>query len=337
MRTSYKDDYEQCLSILESDDFYSDPKAEDLETLRDFYNRTLAMVAEAPLCRRYANPYASTTIPRELKTLDHIRQSKPGPAAFASADDVVPMNLKFKLTLRLRNLYGVVSETYPPEEVKLIADSEARALIPKFDAFLTDIGNRYLKSSKPFWGCTMKDSGELTLTLFGMYIPNETVCRQHRAYLSKNEKINSDHIAFVQEDNKWQIRLEHFEQTGYCRQPIAAASSAGNDPRIFTTATPHNLRIASDKGDLAKVLRCISQLSQQQLNEAGSESKKTALHRAAAKGHNSICKALISAGANPNLKDKDGRTARQLAEANQHTAVVELFDEQSAASAHTSR
>jgi ankyrin repeat protein len=52
----------------------------------------------------------------------------------------------------------------------------------------------------------------------------------------------------------------------------------------------------------------------------------SALMAAAAKGHEHIVALLLEKGANPQLKNSDGKTARQLAEAKHFDAITTLFD-----------
>ncbi len=46
---------------------------------------------------------------------------------------------------------------------------------------------------------------------------------------------------------------------------------------------------------------------------------------AAIGGHDAVVTTLLKAGANPALKDNDGRLAKELAEANEHPATAELL------------
>lgn len=67
-----------------------------------------------------------------------------------------------------------------------------------------------------------------------------------------------------------------------------------------------------------KIVTLLIRNNPQGVDEMGLPSKRTALHQAAIKGHQSVCKLLMDAGADLNLTDKDGNTALHLAINNKH-------------------
>ena len=63
----------------------------------------------------------------------------------------------------------------------------------------------------------------------------------------------------------------------------------------------------------------------QSVQEMGLPSKRTALQQAATKGHQSVCKLLVDAGAHLNVADKDGNTALHLAINNKHYDLAKFL------------
>lgn len=71
----------------------------------------------------------------------------------------------------------------------------------------------------------------------------------------------------------------------------------------------HALRIAASKDDLGHVRYLVKYAD---IDEQGGQSKRTALHQAAANGHEKVMELLIECGANPSIEDKDKKTADEL-------------------------
>jgi len=98
--------------------------------------------------------------------------------------------------------------------------------------------------------------------------------------------------------------------------PSARDNTLNCLPKSFGICTPANW------GFLELVLR---QLKRDSTLTNFMDGHTSALHEAAGKGHVEIVKALLKAGANPQLLNGTGQTAMDLAKANGHQAVVELL------------
>ena len=104
-------------------------------------------------------------------------------------------------------------------------------------------------------------------------------------------------VAVADEGNKW-------HQENIMPNPLIHASAHGNADEInllFARGTGWNLLNKSNKGGW------------------------TPLMAAANNGHVEVVKVLLSAGSNPNAKDKKGRTARNKAKVNGHAEVVKIL------------
>lgn len=83
------------------------------------------------------------------------------------------------------------------------------------------------------------------------------------------------------------------------------------------------LMLAAEDGQLELVNLLIE--SKSDVNARDLKVGQTPLMAAAIGGHDAVVTALLKAGADPALKDNDGRLARELAEANEHPATAELL------------
>jgi uncharacterized protein len=83
------------------------------------------------------------------------------------------------------------------------------------------------------------------------------------------------------------------------------------------------LMLAAEDGQLELVNVLIQ--SKSDVNARDLKVGQTPLMAAAIGGHDAVVTALLKAGADPALKDNDGRLARELAEANEHPATAELL------------
>jgi len=81
---------------------------------------------------------------------------------------------------------------------------------------------------------------------------------------------------------------------------------------------------AAEAGNLDLLKKCLGKV-RGGVN-AANDSGLTALHQAAQEGHANIVKYLLDNGADIELTDDDGDTARELAENNDHDDVVELLE-----------
>lgn len=90
-----------------------------------------------------------------------------------------------------------------------------------------------------------------------------------------------------------------------------------------TNVKYRTLYIAVQKGDAEDVRRHIR--TGIDINEVNDTYRWTPLHKAASMGHLEIVQILLESGADPNPKDKWGKTALEQAEAEGHAEVAALI------------
>ncbi len=92
--------------------------------------------------------------------------------------------------------------------------------------------------------------------------------------------------------------------------------SAGADLKVLDQFGETPLHIAARLGSEHNTRECVTALLAKGAdpNAVDAKTGMTPLHRAASHGNSHLCRILLEAGANPNLKDKWGRTAFDIAQ-----------------------
>jgi ankyrin repeat protein len=86
------------------------------------------------------------------------------------------------------------------------------------------------------------------------------------------------------------------------------------------------LRAMAEGGKSDLILGLFSTTREFDVN-AADESGETALHKAARNGHVICCHVLLKRGASPGIKNKEGKSALDLAQENEHAECVEYLKE----------
>ena len=105
----------------------------------------------------------------------------------------------------------------------------------------------------------------------------------------------------------------------------AAAAGGGGGATATGTTKTALWRAAGAKEERTDVIEALLE-GGAEVNRLGGQDGSTALHRAAARGHASVCEALLLAGADWRQEDKEGRAPLQIAQENGKQSVVEMLN-----------
>ncbi|MCB1314661.1 MAG: ankyrin repeat domain-containing protein, partial [Leptospiraceae bacterium] len=172
----------------------------------------------------------------------------------------------------------------------------------------------YEKYADGFWIRRMSDSSADTIVdLLGesmrQVLPEE--------YAQQQDKFQSRWKEAIDQNN-----AELFVRLASLTAWIDAQADVENEP-VLIYAVRKNLE--SSSADKTEIIEHILRAGVP-VNQTHGSNPQSALHLAARNGNISIVRLLVRAGANVALEDADGNTAEDLADENNHEAIVEYLD-----------